>query len=153
MRGAWMGRVANQAAVAWNSGGRDGAKGRFEVGLEMEKLLQPHQFDRLHDPGIADEPEIDASILVLLGEEHQSPQTGRINEINPTQIEDHRHGRSSPVVGDEVLKLLFGIGIQLPGELEHQTTVKALKAPPQRHGQSLKVRDSFNPRFETIGEV
>ena len=144
---------ASQAAVGAESGGREGAKGCFEIGLEMEKLLQLHQFDRLHNPGIANDAEVDAAVFALLDQEDKGPQTGGVDEINSTEIQHKRLGQVTPVVLDEIEKLLLGIGIQLPGELEHQTTVKALKAPPQRHGQSLKVRDSFNPRFETIGEV
>jgi hypothetical protein len=144
---------ASQAAVVTESGGREGAKGRFEVGLEMEKLLQPHQFDRLNNPGIADDAEVNAAVFALLHQKHKGSQTGGVDEINATQIQHKRLGEAAPVVLDEIQKLLLGIGIQLTGELEHQITVMALKAPPQRHGQSLKVRDSSNPRFETIGEV
>lgn len=73
----------------------------------MEERLQPHQFDRLHDPGIADDPEVDAGIAALLGDQHQSAQTGGIDEIDPTEIEHQGQGQGAAVVVDEILKLFL----------------------------------------------
>lgn len=137
--------AASQAAVVGDSGSRDGAKGRFQVGLEMEKILQPDQLDGLHDPGVAHNPEIDPGIVALLRQEDEGAETRGINEINPAQIQHQGQGVGAAMIGDEVLKLLLGIGVQLSSELEQLTTVLPLKAAAQRHGQSLQVRDGSNP--------
>ena len=123
-----------------DSGG-DGSEGGVEVGLEMEELLESHQFHRLHHPGIAHHQDLGALLSALLGELHQGAQTGGVDEIDPAQIQHQRLGATGEVLVDEGEKLLLGVGVELASETEQQTSVLLLKATAQGHGQSLQIRD------------
>lgn len=127
--------------MAASQSGRDGSEGGVEVGLEMEELLKPHQFHRLHHPGIAHHEKLHGLVIALLRDLHQGTQPRGVDEIDPAQIQHQRLRRAGEVIGDEGEKLLIGVGVELAGEAEQQTAVLLLKATAQRHGQSLQISD------------
>ncbi len=107
----------------------------------MEKLLKTHQFHRLDDTGIAHHQELNAGVLALLGQLHQHPKTGGIDEINATEVDHHRQGATTALLADEGQKMLVGIGIQLTCEAKQQAPGLLLVAAPQGYGQSLQIND------------
>jgi len=132
--------AANQAAEPGASGS-EGTEGGVEVGLEMEKLLESHQFHRLNDPGVADDQELQPLTIAELGELHQNAQAGGIDEIDPAQIDHERLGSAGEVITDKGEKLLVGIGVKLAGKAEQHAAVLLLKAAAQGDGQSLQISD------------
>ena len=56
--------------------------GGFNIGLERKELIQPHQFHRLGDAGIAHNLQAAALVLHLLGDLHQCSQPGAVDEVN-----------------------------------------------------------------------
>ena len=79
---------ANQALGAWSWAGSGGkvAQGGIEIGLEVQELFEPHQLHRLHDPGIAHHQEVLVVGVALLGQLHQGPEAGGVDEIDMAQI-------------------------------------------------------------------
>ena len=127
--------------MAASQSGSDGSEGGIEVGLEMEELLKPHQFHRLHHPCIAHHQELHGLVIAVLGHLHQGTEAGGVDEIDLAQIDHQRLGSAGEVIGDEGEKLLLGVGVELAGEAEQQTAVLLLKTTAQRHGQSLQISD------------
>jgi hypothetical protein len=70
------------AGIAESQSGRDGSEGGIEVGLEMEELLKPHQFHRLHDPGIAHHQELHGLVVAVLGHLDQGTKAGGVDEVD-----------------------------------------------------------------------
>jgi hypothetical protein len=98
------------------------SKRRFEIGLKVQKLLKADQFDGLDNAGVADHKKLGLGVVAVLGELHQGPETGGIDEVDATQIDDHRQIEAFAVVSDEIPELLVGVGVELAGEAEQQTT-------------------------------
>jgi hypothetical protein len=89
----------------------------------------------------------------LLGELHQGPEAGGIDEVDATQIDDHRQIGAFALVGDEIPELLVGVSVELAGEAEQQTTFLPFATPAQGDSQSLQVRDCSSPRNSGRAEV
>ena len=131
---------------------RDAAQGRVEVGLEMEKLLQTHQFHRLLDPGVAYHQESLLLVLAVLGHLDQRTKTRRINEIDMGEID--QQGFAVLAMGAQKFNKLFvGIGVQLAGETEQLALGLLFKATTQGDRQSLQVVNSSSPPDQVWDEL
>jgi hypothetical protein len=99
--------VIEAAGMAASQSGSDGSEGGIEVGLEMEELLKPHQFHRLHDAGIAHHQELHGLVVAELRHLHQRTEPGGVDEVNLAQIDHQRLRRAGEVLGDEGEKLFL----------------------------------------------
>ena len=116
----------------------------WKVRDQMKKVLKAHQLDRLSHPGVPHQVERTLCIGALLGELHQGPKTGRVQEINLAEVDHRRKTVGLENVCDVGHELLFGIGIKLSGEVEHQTSIPLLEAASEGNGQSLQFADGFS---------
>ena len=135
------------------SGGAELPKGGVQIGLQMQEFLQTHQFHGLDHPGIADHQKPGSGVLALLGELHQGTESGGVDEIDAAQVDhDGELGIPSPL-GDEIVEMLVGVGVELAGEPEDQAVRLPLAAAAQGDGQSLQVGDGSSPRSRESGAV
>ena len=129
-----MGNLVSQVVAApqpaSTRSGSEVAKGGVEIGLEMQEVLEAHQFHGLHHASIADHQKLLLVGVALLGQLHQGPQARGVDEVDMAQI-DHQGLPHPAVGGDEVAKLLIGVGIQLAGEPEQLAVGLLLEAPSQ----------------------
>ena len=100
-----MGGVSRGGCAAESSGG-ELVKGGGQIGLEVEILLQSHQLDGLHDPGVANHKKLDVVLIAILRQLHESAQARGIDEIDLAQIDHQRELVTSPLFLYELGELL-----------------------------------------------
>jgi hypothetical protein len=119
----------------------------------MQEFLQTDELDGLDDAGVADDQELGAGLVALLGQLDEGTETGGIDEVDAAQVDDQRGVAIGAVAADEVGELLVGVGIELACEPEQQALLPAFAASAQGDGQSLQIGDRSSPRSGTRGAV
>ena len=71
----------------------------------MQEIFQSNQLHGLHHPGIAHHLEGKTGVLAMLGELHQGTKAGRIEEVDPAEVDHQGQLRLVGVLKDEVGEL------------------------------------------------
>jgi hypothetical protein len=89
----------------------------------------------------------------LLGQLHQRPQAGGIDEVDPAEVDHEGQGAFPDVGRDEVAELLVGVGVELTCEAEQEAVLPPIQAAAQGDGESLQIGDRSSPRNSNRVEV